>query len=661
MSHLGLNSGSPNWAESHAYDSPEFAKNDTYQSSSSVKQQEEEDIEMIDVSKDKTTTATDQQESLSPAQKRETRQQATNSKAKTIFSALGSSIATAAQSIKRKTNRLLDKNHHLPARAENQTKEFSLNTIEVDHTNEYASAKLNHEAIKNTASSSSDIKSHLYKHLSFEEALYVERMLQLGETGLPKALIDYHESNMAAKSITPEMVAAAKTKMERIENARPSRESSADVHIRHLTVLVEAKKEFDVLVRAQGNPGNKAELKKQKNIFSPEITEARNLSHQVSLSNINKAITLVMKDHQVNTPEDAALLKQLSKLREYSFKINQREDFREAKQKLDNLSKKIDSGETVSDSEKLSYKELKVLLSFAKFKDTLSEFAEYRTGNNKLVGEIQDTIISLEKLENQLKKESLAKPGNLIFHDLDSYQQLQVGKNDMRSWFEGTFVTDLSHAGVVNTNGDGLSVSHVWKSYENQSIGIADFTIGSIYELNVSTLISDDSTAWLAEKYGKENVHQELQKKFENISKNFHTDNKHLEGLQNSDHRQNQVAYTPHTRRNFLGVKQEKDLSSIRFEGKKEMICSEFAAKATLHCLNELKKELRDEYRDHLISQGFPPDKAAQASTHLEILNHPIPSTERLKHISPERLYRFLEPNLNLMPPPPTLSKFIKP
>lgn len=619
----------------------------------------EPDVEMLHLDQDKGVG----QATITPEiEKRETQNKSISSKATNIFAKLGEILSKAGQSIIRKAKRFHNA-EAMKTHAQTQTNELTVNTIKVDQTNTYATARLNHKEITQNASSKNDLQAHIYKHLSFEEALFVERLVQMGNSGALNTISHYKTESQEAKMALPE-IEKAQERLQHLDIQVKNSMGEAKTYIAALEKYVEADKELrQLLYHAQGpDEFSTNAYKSTKENYAAENRELKNLSGQVSMSNINKAISKAIKEHKTSSEGDAQLLSNLLMIREYSFKINQREDFRESKAKLDNVMNKLQSGENLADNEKLTNSDLRVLYSYTNFADTLSHFTEVRSGNTKLLSEITDTVTKLQTLEQKLRNESTAKPGNLVFFDLDAYVETSKGKKNLRDWVEGSFVSDLSHAGVINKEQD-LHISHIWSKYESKPLNVTDFAVSTVYKLNVSELISDSNNdaLILKEMYGENNVNSKLEREFAKIAKEFHSDTEQLAHLENSDRRQDGAASPIHTRRNMLGCAVEKDTQNINFKDKKEMICSEFAAKATLHCLNLLNEKIRTDYKHHLMQKhDLNSEMANSAVQDKSFLKHPIPSTEKLKRLHPERLYQFLAPHMTQVDAPPTLSKILK-
>lgn len=356
-------------------------------------------------------------------------------------------------------------------------------------------------------------------------------------------------------------------------------------------------------------------------------------------------------------------LKALLSIHTYSYKTKQIKPFIQSAQKLTRIVEalKKDAKAKIADDDKLNLGEMGLITSMLKLRGLLNflDKASLIEDNSKLKAfftAIKEAGAAITYVDRKFSQQTDYQSGDLMMYRGNDYSLFLNKKLEkMVDWQLSWLGSDYFHSAIINVPKKTVHISHVMdQSYEYNDAKAAQATYTDGFRLKFDGLIDDKVKPVLtriAKTKNKQHQWNDLVgKKFREIIEKMHEDRTQFEKIKNSKWRRLMSGIMPHTRRNWIFQEIPKSFDRPMFEGKTDMICSEFAAKVLLSALVQLKKELSIEVNDYIAQEKEIPIESP-------IVVMPIPETQKLKRLNTALLMDFLKPHLTPVAKAPIIDQ----
>lgn len=421
---------------------------------------------------------------------------------------------------------------------------------------------------------------------------------------------------------------------------------------------------MDLLLKVSSHDGQVNLTKKEKRKLKAFLRDA----------DANVALNRRIENLLNGLPKDKFEEKGLTALfsiHTYTYKTKQIKPFIKSAEKLTALVAVIKKNPkaTIEDSAKLNLEELGLLTSMVKLNGLINFLGtagliEEDSKLHKLQGSLRAARSALTYVDRKFSQQAGYDSGDLLMYRGKDYSKfLNKELDKMVGWQLSWLGSDYFHSALLNVPKKIIHISHVTDAaYEYNDIKAAQGAYTDAFRLRFDGLVGEEMKTHLTKvaqaKNKKDDWNALITKKFHEIIQKMHEDRAEFEKIKNSKWRRLMSGIMAHTRRNWLFMDVKKPFDRPFFQGKTDMICSEFAAKVLISALVQLNKELEEEVAEHLAKEGISAEEA-KAKVGKPIVAIPIPETEKLKRLHTARLMDYLKPHLVKLERPPIIGQIL--
>ncbi|CRX39393.1 hypothetical protein [Estrella lausannensis] len=422
---------------------------------------------------------------------------------------------------------------------------------------------------------------------------------------------------------------------------------------------------IDLLIKVSTNEGQLKLSAKEKRKLKVFLKDAQgNMT-------LNRRISNIMEIIEKDKLDDKKLMALVS-IHTYTYKTGQIKPFLKSAEKLTEIVSAIkkDPKVEIPNAYKLQLDEFGLLNSMLKLKTLLNflEKAELIEEGSKLTvlnAALKKAGTAMNYLNGKYEKQAGYQSGDLLmYRGKDFSRFLNKDLDKMVDWQLSWLGSDYFHSALLNVPKKKMHISHVMdKAYEYNDAKLAQGTYTDAFRFKFDALVDEAVKPVLDEMAKKKNKKQGwndlVGAKFRDIIEKMHQDRTEFEKIKNSKWRRLKSGIFPHVRRNWLFSPVSKPHERPFFEGKSEMICSEFAAKVLLTALVQLKNELTEEIAAELSVKENVTVEEAKERIAPGLITLPIPETEILSRLHTARLLEFLMPHLTRVERAPIIEQVL--
>ncbi|MCE5316318.1 MAG: hypothetical protein LLG04_03015 [Parachlamydia sp.] len=424
----------------------------------------------------------------------------------------------------------------------------------------------------------------------------------------------------------------------------------------------------------------------------------------------NKKLNGVFKDLLKSQLPEGISTQVLVDLRSFSYKTRGYEQFPKLNAKLQALNKSLEEGTNLPDTDKFSLMEWGRLNHFEDAVAYLEPFYDKQlleVDDSKAAKFYQDAEsldLDREEIESRFQKEvsqsNHYQSGDILTYIGSKWAQFKGGNLDREEWLTSHFISKYGHAGKLHRTTSEVKTSEIFASYRNVTFDVHEAALSHVWRLDIVKLIKKSSSAYWAYsdllRRNGQDPDEVIVKLYQEIERELHEKGEaNFSEIDNVKERRWDAGLADfglkggHRRKKERADRFEKVHQKMIKKPPKEpseMICSEFATKATIASLIELDRRLTERLESSMQGlqaslnifgdelKGEPRKRAEMATRILDILDHnkkdkrlnfinlPINNKERLKRIHPERMVGLLKKKncIKRIDPPPVVKAVFK-
>lgn len=351
--------------------------------------------------------------------------------------------------------------------------------------------------------------------------------------------------------------------------------------------------------------------------------------------------------------------------------------------KLEVLMQKTTNEQLITDSEKLTLKELGAIEVWSEMYDNLRILDRLNSKEmDPRLSQFDEAchrgLMMIEQMELKLNKYSNYKSGDFLFTDINKHIDLINRKENFHIKLKKFILKrPLEHVSIIVKNSDKTKdlISHVNIKHEIEKCGIREKAGSSAYRLDTTKLLTTNLTIrhLLGEMFEKkgQTLDSGIQTMYQDTQQNLHLSKKDKLGqIKNDKNRINKSGFAEIFKIMHASRKGLQDFNNLHQEiyGDSEqkrlkMICSETAAITMLAGLIEQDGKLRESLTTFLTEQkGMTSDQIENLLNDTPLFELPIDKTESFSHLNPTRFLDILAHKncINRLDSHPLLQQVIK-
>lgn len=309
-----------------------------------------------------------------------------------------------------------------------------------------------------------------------------------------------------------------------------------------------------------------------------------------------------------------------------------------------------------------------------------------------------------EQIEARFQKEVTEtnhyQSGDIMTYIGSKWAQFRVRGQDREEWLTSHLVSKYGHMGKLHRTPEAVKTSEIFSKYRNVTFDLHEAALSHVWRLDIEKLINKNSTVYLAfadlSRRNGLDPDEVIVKLYQEIEREMHEKGQEkFSGIENVEQRRWDAGWADiglkggHRRRKERADRFEKIHQKLMKNPSmepSEMICSEFATKATIAALIELDNRLTEKVKTSMQGlqdtlkffgdevQGEAKERAERAERVLKVLENnreanllnfihlPISNKERLKRMNPGRLVDLLKKKncIKRVEPPPVVKAIFK-